>query len=103
MAAMGYYTYNPGLGTIPVHPMGGAPMQGQGPFGDFVRKGARFVKDKKLISNALGAASGFMPQYAPVLGTAASLASALGFGGKKKRRKAKKGGAKKKSKGKKKK
>lgn len=48
---------------------------------DYVKKGATYVKDNKLISKALSAGSLVAsPEYKPVLGAASGLAAAIGLG-----------------------
>lgn len=51
---------------------------------DYVKKGATYVKDNKLISKALSAGAILAPQFAPALGASSGLASAIGLGKKKK-------------------
>ena len=51
---------------------------------DYIKKGASYVKDNKLLSKGLSAASLVSsPQYKPVLASASGLASAVGLGKKK--------------------
>lgn len=58
--------------------------QGEGFFSDawdYVKKGASYIKDNKLISKALtGAALVASPEYKPVFTGASALASSLGLG-----------------------
>ena len=66
-------------------------VKGDGILGDawdYVKKGASYVKDNKLISKALSAGAILAPEFAPVLGASSGLASAIGLGkGKKKKNK----------------
>jgi hypothetical protein len=50
---------------------------------DYVKKGASYIKDNKLISKALSAGAVIAPEFAPVLGASSGLASAIGLGKKK--------------------
>lgn len=50
---------------------------------DYVKKGATYVKDNKLLSKALSAGAVLAPQFAPALGASSGLASAIGLGKKK--------------------
>jgi hypothetical protein len=55
---------------------------------DYVKKGATYVKDNKLLSKGLSAAALVSsPTYKPVLGAASGLASAIGLGKKPKKSK----------------
>lgn len=55
---------------------------------DYVKKGAQYVKDNKLISKALsGAALVASPEYKPILSSGSALASAIGLGKKRKNKK----------------
>ena len=47
---------------------------------DYVKKGASYIKDNKLLSKALSAGAVLAPTYAPALGAASGLASAIGLG-----------------------
>ena len=61
-------------------------MKGEGILGDawdYVKKGASYIKDNKLLSKALSAGAILAPQYAPALGTASGIASSIGLGKKK--------------------
>ncbi len=66
-------------------------IQGEGFFSDawdYIKKGAQYVKDNKLISKALsGAAFVASPEYKPVLTGASALASSIGLGKKKMKKK----------------
>jgi len=66
-------------------------IKGEGILGDawdYVKKGASYVKDNKLISKALSAGAVLAPEFAPILGASSGLASAIGLGkGKKKKNK----------------
>lgn len=65
-------------------------MKGEGIMGDawdYIKKGASYVKDNKLISKALSAGAILAPEFAPVLGASSGLASAIGLGKKKKKMK----------------
>lgn len=55
---------------------------------DYIKKGASYIKDNKLISKALSAGAFLAPEFAPILGASSGLASAIGLGkGKKKKNK----------------
>ena len=57
--------------------------KGEGVLGDawdYVKKGASYIKDNKLISKALSAGAVVAPTYAPALGAASGLAAAIGLG-----------------------
>lgn len=65
-------------------------MKGDGIMGDawdYIKKGASYVKDNKLISKALSAGAILAPEFAPILGASSGLASAIGLGKKKKKMK----------------
>jgi hypothetical protein len=65
-------------------------MKGEGILGDawdYVKKGASYVKDNKLISKALSAGAVLAPEFAPILGASSGLASAIGLGKKKNKKK----------------
>lgn len=65
-------------------------MKGNGIMGDawdYIKKGASYVKDNKLISKALTAGAVLAPEFAPLLGASSGLASAIGLGKKKKKTK----------------
>jgi hypothetical protein len=65
-------------------------MKGEGILGDawdYIKKGASYVKDNKLISKALSAGAVLAPEFAPILGTSSSIASAIGLGKKKNKKK----------------
>lgn len=65
-------------------------MKGDGIMGDawdYIKKGASYVKDNKLISKALSTGAILAPEFAPVLGASSGLASAIGLGKKKKKMK----------------
>ena len=65
-------------------------MKGDGIMGDawdYIKKGASYVKDNKLISKALSAGAVLAPEFAPILGASSGLASAIGLGKKKKKMK----------------
>ncbi len=58
-------------------------MKGDGILGDawdYVKKGASYVKDNKLISKALTAGAFIAPEFAPILTASSGLASAIGLG-----------------------
>jgi hypothetical protein len=55
---------------------------------DYVKKGASYIKDNKLLSKGLSAASLISsPEYKPLLTSASGLASAIGLGKKPKKSK----------------
>jgi hypothetical protein len=55
---------------------------------DYIKKGAQYVKDNKLISKALtGAALISSPEYKPILTAGSALASSIGLGKKKMKKK----------------
>ena len=65
-------------------------MKGDGIMGDawdYIKKGASYVKDNKLISKALTGAAFLAPEFAPVLTASSGLASAVGLGKKKNKKK----------------
>jgi hypothetical protein len=65
-------------------------IKGEGILGDawdYVKKGASYVKDNKLISKALSAGAVLAPEFAPILGASSGLASAIGLGKKKNKKK----------------
>ena len=69
---------------------GNKKMKGEGVLGDawdYIKKGASYVKDNKLISKALSAGAVLAPEFAPILGASSGLASAIGLGKKKKKMK----------------
>jgi len=52
---------------------------------DYVKKGASYIKDNKLLSKGLSAASLISsPEYKPLLTSASGIAAAIGLGKKKK-------------------
>ena len=54
---------------------------------DYIKKGAQYVKDNKLISKALSSASLVAsPEYKPILAASSGLASAIGLGKMKKKK-----------------
>ena len=64
-------------------------IKGNGILGDawdYVKKGASYIKDNKLISKALSAGAVIAPEFAPVLGASSGLASAIGLGKKQKKK-----------------
>jgi len=65
--------------------------KGEGVLGDawdYVKKGATYIKDNKLLSKGLSAASLVSsPTYKPVLGAASGLAASIGLGNKSKKNK----------------
>lgn len=61
-------------------------MKGDGFIEDaynIIKKGANFIKDNKLLSKGLSAASYLLPQYNGQLQTASTIASSVGLGKKK--------------------
>ena len=70
---------------------GKSKARGEGVIGDawdYVKKGASYIKDNKLLSKGLSAAALVSsPTYKPVLGAASGLASAIGLGKKSKKSK----------------
>ena len=65
-------------------------MKGDGFIDDaysIIKKGANFIKDNKLLSKGLSAASYLIPQYGAQLQTASTIASSVGLGKKKRTKK----------------
>ena len=54
---------------------------------DYLKKGASYIKDNKLISKALSTGAILAPEFSEILGPASALAASLGLGKKKNKKK----------------
>lgn len=54
---------------------------------DYIKKGASYVKDNKLISKALSTGAILAPEFSSILNPASALASSIGLGKKKTKKK----------------